>query len=62
MTLDYITPKVAIDFARWLACSNYMVLNRKYIICSSYINLGKIEHISEEQLFQEFLKDYKYED
>lgn len=50
--LTEITPKVAIDFAIWL---------RDFVKPEYWYNQFSKEVISTEQLFEEFLKDYKYE-
>lgn len=53
--LRKITPKVAIDFAKWLTTAPYIGMN------NLYINITGTKEYTSEQVFQEFLKDYKYE-
>ena len=55
--LDNLTPKIAIDFAKWS-----LSLGSNYYYCKNsgtwYI-WENDEPIEEEKVFQEFLKDYK---
>lgn len=59
--LIYITPKVAIDFANWITTSEYenpLEINEeiywRYFQCDN-------NYTSTKTLFEEFLKDYKYD-
>ncbi len=58
--LREITPKVAIDFANWVILSKYSDLFHSKIgtFC---IDAYSEETYTTEELFQEFLKTYKYE-
>lgn len=62
-SLKHITPKVAIDFTKWLR-ENYS--DRDYhdgSLLDSNVWRKDYTHqeFTTEQLFEEFLKDYKYE-
>lgn len=67
-SLTDITPKVAIDFAKWLIENRWFnIKDNKYHQTLEYPtamsdNTYEQNHIKKpEQLFQEFLKDYEYE-
>lgn len=54
--LNKFTTKVAIDFAKWVVNSRYIAIRDSNEFTDYNANL-----YTTEQLFEEFLKDYKYD-
>lgn len=61
--LTNITPKIVIDFAKWLRenCSTYEKWEPIELDDNMYRLREGNEEFTSKQLFEEFLKDYKYE-
>ncbi len=53
--LTEITPKIAIDFAKYCSSWDWCLVKEGYWMNPDYPSK------TSEQLFEEFLKDYKYE-
>jgi hypothetical protein len=58
--LKKITPKVAIDFGKFLIVNRFMLWPTGYMRSYSDDRVFRPTIYTEEEAFQEFLKDYKY--